>query len=484
MAESQVYFEPYYHVLKALQKMQAATFPMEKYIIHAQMSDDPPKYMCTEGGALLNIDGSRVCVLEHDSWPGPLELKLDISQYNAFRSALTKEFVVVQGPPGTGKTFLGLKVATVLLQNAPVWNASHRPILVVCYTNHALDQFLEGLVPATNRIVRIGGQSKSKVLEDFNLKEKRQIQKTGTDLFDRVRDVRYGMSDIMETISRMQTVLEMIANHRGIISLFVLKEARIIQDQHFNCFAAINNMDVQKLFIDWLEYGMHDDVPPYEAQGNHNQNQGQNVDTDDEEAEGIFDEMEGMQHHTLDDLMDLELDFDILTPYLKFALDLNELEEDIRCYELELQDLEKQIREDPNLTDEMLMQQEICEDWKHRVNYFKRQLCQERNENRRTVERVLQQANLWQLQAQERWTLYRYWVDRYRNSLLEDLRKQEHLLRFKARRYEELQQIYDLEILKDSLVVGITTTGAARLQSLLQDLKAKIGKKNISIILH
>jgi hypothetical protein len=411
-----------------------------------------------------------------------LELKLDISQYNAFRSALTKEFVVVQGPPGTGKTFLGLKVATVLLQNAPVWNASRRPILVVCYTNHALDQFLEGLVPATDRIVRIGGQSKSKVLEGFNLKEKRRKQKRRRDLFDLVRCVRYRMSDIMRTISSIQTDLEMIANHRGIISLFVLKEARIIQDQHFNCFAAHNNVVVQKLFIDWLEYGMHDDLPPYEAQGNHNQNQGQNVDASDEEAEGIFDEMEGMQRHTLDDLMDLELDFDILSSRLIFALDLNQLEEEIRLYELQLQYLEKQILEDPNLADEMLMQQGICEDLKRRVNYFKRQLCQERNDNRRTVERVLRQANLWQLQAQERWILYRYWVDRFRNALLEEVRKQEHRFRFEARMYEEVQQINDLEILKDSLVVGITTTGAARLQSLMQALKAKIGKKNISII--
>jgi hypothetical protein len=412
-----------------------------------------------------------------------LELKLDISQYNAFRSALTKEFVVVQGPPGTGKTFLGLKIATVLLQNAPVWNASRRPILVVCYTNHALDQFLEGLVPATDRIVRIGGQSKSIVLEGFNLKEKRRKQETRGDLCDLVTDVCDEMSHIMGTISRIQTDLEMIASHRGIISLFVLKEARIIQDQHFNCFAAHNNVVVQKIFIDWLEYGMHDDVPPYEAQGNHIQNQGQNVDTNDEEAQGIFDEMEGMHRRRLDDLMNWELVFDFHS-YRLFALNLKQLEKDIRWYELELQDLEKEIREDPNLTDELLMQQEICEDLKHRVNYFKRQLCQETNENRMTVERVLQQANLWQLQAQERWTLYRYWVDRFRNALLEDLCEQEHRLRFEARRYEEVQQINDLEILKDSLLVGITTTGAARLQSLMQALKAKIGKKNISIILH
>jgi hypothetical protein len=42
--------------------------------------------------------------------------------------------------------------------------------------------------------------------------------------------------------------------------------------------------------------------------------------------------------------------------------------------------------------------------------------------------------------------------------------------------YEEVQQMNDVEILRESLVVGMTTTGAAKFQSLLQALKAKIGK--------
>jgi hypothetical protein len=43
--------------------------------------------------------------------------------------------------------------------------------------------------------------------------------------------------------------------------------------------------------------------------------------------------------------------------------------------------------------------------------------------------------------------------------------------------YEEVQQMNDLDILKHSLIVGMTTTGAAKLHSLLQALKPKIGKK-------
>jgi hypothetical protein len=41
-----------------------------------------------------------------------------------------------------------------------------RPMLIVCYTNHALDQFLEGILTfLPNGIVRVGSQSKNEALQ-------------------------------------------------------------------------------------------------------------------------------------------------------------------------------------------------------------------------------------------------------------------------------------------------------------------------------
>lgn len=47
---------------------------------------------------------------------------------------------------------MGLKIVQALLTNEPVWQISIQkfPILVVCYTNHALDQFLEGNICRQN----------------------------------------------------------------------------------------------------------------------------------------------------------------------------------------------------------------------------------------------------------------------------------------------------------------------------------------------
>ena len=43
------------------------------------------------------------------------------------------------------------------------------PILVVCFTNHALDQFLEGILEFEENIVRIGSRSKSERLKEKNI---------------------------------------------------------------------------------------------------------------------------------------------------------------------------------------------------------------------------------------------------------------------------------------------------------------------------
>jgi hypothetical protein len=48
-----------------------------------------------------------------------------------------------------------------------------------CYTNHALDQFLEHLLSVTKRVVRIGSRSKSEALEQYNLHEWTSRQEDG-----------------------------------------------------------------------------------------------------------------------------------------------------------------------------------------------------------------------------------------------------------------------------------------------------------------
>jgi hypothetical protein len=72
-------------------------------------------------------------------------------------------------------------------------------IFCVCYTNHALDQFLEHLHNnGENKIVRIGGRSKSKKLQKYNLRELMH-QKIST-----TSDERYTMNRLYAQLCKCQ----------------------------------------------------------------------------------------------------------------------------------------------------------------------------------------------------------------------------------------------------------------------------------------
>ncbi|KAL6759018.1 P-loop containing nucleoside triphosphate hydrolase protein, partial [Haematococcus lacustris] len=89
---------------------------------------------------------------------------LDPSQVAALEHGLGQRVALIQGPPGTGKTFIGVMLSQAIVRH------SQETILCVCYTNHALDQFLEALLDkGIKDIVRIGGGSKSSRLAPYNV---------------------------------------------------------------------------------------------------------------------------------------------------------------------------------------------------------------------------------------------------------------------------------------------------------------------------
>jgi hypothetical protein len=91
----------------------------------------------------------------------------DESQQKAFDMALTQSVSLIQGPPGTGKSRVGITTVRALL--AP----KEAKVLVICFTNHALDCFLEGLLDAgvhKEAILRLGGRTTSPRVEELSIK--------------------------------------------------------------------------------------------------------------------------------------------------------------------------------------------------------------------------------------------------------------------------------------------------------------------------
>ncbi|KAF1995359.1 P-loop containing nucleoside triphosphate hydrolase protein [Amniculicola lignicola CBS 123094] len=94
---------------------------------------------------------------------------LDTKQAETLVHLLSRCFALCQGPPGTGKSYTAVKLISTLLANKRA--ADLGPILLVTYTNHALDQIGEHLVDSgVKKLIRIGSQSKSERLVDLNLR--------------------------------------------------------------------------------------------------------------------------------------------------------------------------------------------------------------------------------------------------------------------------------------------------------------------------
>ncbi|GKU09505.1 unnamed protein product, partial [Fusarium langsethiae] len=160
-------YEP---ILKRLKTI--ADLPLEAQLIDAdQPSLDSPK--SNQLDALLDqfraafVAGLKIKI------PSSLRLKKDIylqdAQLNSFIHGLSSDLALIQGPPGTGKSFLGALILLAILR------LTKSRILVLSYTNHALDQFLGDLMDvgvSSDEIVRLGSKcteaTKSTLLREYD----------------------------------------------------------------------------------------------------------------------------------------------------------------------------------------------------------------------------------------------------------------------------------------------------------------------------
>ena len=208
--EAPAYFEAYRYHLLTLKEIDITACPLNRYIIDVNSDILCPSYITSETVYNLTnliatpttnvneIDNEcisqtvqrpnkyeSVHILNHEEWSTPIEMNLDESQYEAFKFALINQMALIQGPPGTGKTYIGLKIVETIYRNLYSDNNNNKnnnvelldkkpSIVIVCYTNHALDQFLEGILDFCPSLLRIGGGSKSERLKKYTLRPVRR----------------------------------------------------------------------------------------------------------------------------------------------------------------------------------------------------------------------------------------------------------------------------------------------------------------------
>ena len=358
MAETTAYFESYRHVLVGLQNTQPGDFPFEKYIVKCRGNEvEAPAYLRRRPDTKFDlrplvdenvtiiadtrlenlgelVKGTRnynfspesnparqVGLLSRNAWPPADLLRLDNSQFEAIHTALTREFVITQGPPGTGKTYIGLKIVKALLHNKEVWSihpdtgeTDNRPMLIVCYTNHALDQFLEGIIKFyKGDILRVGGRSSSEIVKDYNLHNFRQrfrhAQKVPVAVFQGRRAAKDEMEELRNKINtiaaQIQTAMTSIM-HEDYIQPFMGLHYQMLTQQFQDMLAVYPEARQfigprHSVIVEWL--GLGNLAPIVEMEGNLEPAMGF--------PEGVANQEAGNQNPE-EDLIDIEEEVDAI----------------------------------------------------------------------------------------------------------------------------------------------------------------------------
>ncbi|XP_059801344.1 NFX1-type zinc finger-containing protein 1-like [Hypanus sabinus] len=516
MVETTAYFEAYRHVLEGFKEIADNEIPFQKYIVQCQTCVAEPKYLrqsyqsynmepLLEGklskppkmfsnvnyrnrflqSSMSFSHGSNFNVLDYGAWPSKERLKCDKSQILALQAALTKELAIIQGPPGTGKTYLGLKAVSVLLANMNLWQSDSRsPILVVCYTNHALDQFLEGIHTFMKTgLVRVGGRSSSTILAKFSMAELRKQNNFRKNLPSYLKSM---YSDLIGERKELQKKIEMLivaleASRKGVLQLPSL--SKYIQTKHLQDLkvGSVYNPSDQFDILEWLQLTT---VPECYIRSNTTVEQAK-----EDDAETIASSATEGDVGNLSDFIEEEDGDDELIQVTEEAalmqaeriMDDDNLPKQLQKAHARLAKLEKQfLAFNPKETAPPKSEAEDKDDGKWEVTTKERKRIQNmvkqqlQNTDVMTELEARKIDNVWNLNLPDRWRLYRWWLSMYQAETKRGILDYEESYRRIVDRLAELRNQEEITLLRMSKVVGMTTTGAAKYRNLVQDIRPRI----------
>ncbi|NXL73742.1 ZNFX1 protein, partial [Leptocoma aspasia] len=489
MVETTAYFEAYRHVLEGLQKMREEDIPFQKYIVECDAQVKEPAYLTRDTAynlaPLMKTSHKEKCpdslksvyILDPNQWLSMEALKLDESQMQALNLALTKELAIIQGPPGTGKTYVGLKIVQALLTNDHVWQSTplKRPILIVCYTNHALDQFLEGILSfQRGGIVRIGGRSSSAALHTFTLKELRKH----TNRFD-FPDYHYrNYGNIMSEMKELEQELLEGAKRLECTTCGVLHERylkphmapqhwasliRVLEDTEFYYFSSRHS-----LILEWLGLGVSA-FTQNAAENMWAENPGDQQEREEEGEDEAEEELLAIPE--MADLIEAER---VIEDEKIANLWRREKEDDRVVHELASAMLAMKLDQEEGTAQarQEAMQWEVTPGQRRKIKQKVKVELRKLNTMTELEANAIQ--DVWQLDLSSRWRLYRLWLKTYQGFIREDILEHEQQYQAAAEKLEELKLEQDLCILNNARIVGMTTTGAAKYRRILQYIEPRI----------
>ena len=509
MVESRAYFMAYKHVLQALKEMPN-NIPMEKYVVQVEPLIDPPQYLtpnlvydmrviknrsmmkdCEAFSQFYRHDDEermqdeeiniparleRVQVADDFTWPSAHDFGLDTSQRRALHGALTRELAIIQGPPGTGKTFIGLKIVQTLLHNSQVWKDENNPtpILVVCFTNHALDQFLEGMMTFTNSIVRVGSRTQSESIGKFqinklvqNVVRSRSMPQV---IHSQKNDITFDLRRLEEGISMCREIDTECSAARGIFTLDMFTGKSIIPD---HILRQLQEIKYDEKITHWLTLNHQPpNAPGHAHQAQDTTPKGQTHQQAQTELENYIDEDERKDNEELLAIeeRDRMIEDDFGGPIFNATMNRVKFEITKKNIEFSLGELEKILEEvgDENAYLEYIILRGQLEAMNYGLGI---------PVNIQQVEGIQAQTtlNIWRLEPQRKWQMYNYWVSQLQRSVKPRWTALSAKFQTQVKALEGMKNAEYLYAMRKAAVVGMTTTGAAQYNRILQDLAPAIG---------
>ncbi|XP_028391771.1 NFX1-type zinc finger-containing protein 1-like isoform X2 [Dendronephthya gigantea] len=519
MVESPGYYESYCHNLQGLQELSDDKMPFARYLVYCETDVHPPKYLSKDKHDdeddddmvdnphlplsarydFEDILSSKqwlppVNILSPSAWPKVDDVELNQSQLDAIQAALTKEFVVIQGPPGTGKTYVGLKIVQVLLNNQKHWRLSGieprnidrremgfyerfasetvgSPMLVVCYTNHALDQFLEGILDFDEEgIVRVGGRSDSERLKEYNLWNKARRTVAWYNIQDRLKDLSNQIQEEKNCLKKANFF------NLKLEDLFpVIGESEMNQLLPYVNVAAFINTTVLQAWLNMqpLPFYAHvslekDEMNRLEQEGDRWDVEGDTVeeDDDDDDVRSDSDDSEELGENDVDQ-----------AGYEGVREDEGDKEEATVDVEKDAERLQNERKLGDDFAaiqrDEEDAGQGMTQDHFNFVN-LRRRIAELEEEQRNQENFAPPDISLWRLDFNTRRQLYQHWVRRYQETHLRELEELYQEYEVSCHQMTEIKHGQEEDALRRATVIGMTTTGAAKYRNVLQKIRPKI----------
>ncbi|CAG8471028.1 5060_t:CDS:10 [Dentiscutata erythropus] len=432
-----VYFESYFHILKVLQTTLPSNLPFEKYLA-PQITEsssfavvDPPTYTRAPGfvfdlSVLLKDKNKRLLLNVADTSSHETVIRnlqelssLDNTQAQSLVYSLCREVALIEANKKTTK--IG-------------------PILTICFTNHALDQFLEAGI---TKIVRLGSRSKSEIIKNFTIEELCQnrphskVQKHMLyEGYEELRRIQEEAEEILDNFSRRWLSWGNIAGYFGSDLDLAEKWAKNFQTRE-----AKNNMKANEASVNLFEVLGHFN----------NEEEFSTEDIEDSEAERNMEDNESNIN---------------TSETLKYLNNEEEFSTEV------IEDSETERNMDDNEdNEEEFATKDIDDSENLMLNWL---LSWVKPEGNRPLEDLKDDPNVWQMSRVERIKLHDFWKESIQSDYIEQL------VNIK-KQYEEkkntIDKIYDekrRQVLRGCDVIGMTTNGAAKFQTLIRSIGPRI----------